>query len=443
MVAGLVNAPLLPARATASRAPGWGVPVLLAWALALASSGCPRRAPSTLELPLVTSDDPDAEADLEEARRLAEAGETEASEAGFREFLGEHPDDPLAAIAQLELARLRLADGEAAEARTLLAPLADHPDAGVAERARFYDGVALHLLGEHAAATRTLTPFLGRTVDPDETATLLHTLAAAADALGEPAAAVIAWDRLASAPVAERDRRDARQRLEALVPTLDDATALALEPELPRDGVAWALVAPHALRVAIQRGERAQALALATALRERGLAGDDDLGEMVLRAERSGATDARAIGAVLPLSGRGREVGRAARQGMMVAAGVPPSGPPAPDAFRLHFRDSAGEAEGAASAVEDLVTLHQVVAIVGPINGTAAEAAAARAAELGVPLLALHPGAETGREGAMLFRAFPSPAEEAAELVRGAAARGARRLAVLHPDIGYGARLRE
>ncbi|MEO0324012.1 MAG: ABC transporter substrate-binding protein [Myxococcota bacterium] len=418
--------------------PRWAMALLAAVVL---GSGCPRRSQTPLELPLVTSDDPEAEAELDAARARSTGGDAAAAEEGYRSFLREHPDDPLAAIARLELARLRLAEGAPEEARELLAPLAAHEDQGVGERARFYEGVALHLLGDHQGARDRLTPFVGRTVDPEETATLLTTLAAAADALGDQRGAVSAWDRLASASVAELDRQAARRRLADLVPTLPDDAVRELEPTLPREGPAWALLAPVALRVAIERGERERALNIATALRERGLAGDDELGEMVLRAERSGATDLRAIGAVLPLSGRGREVGRAALEGLMVAAGVPPSGPPSPNAFRLHFRDSAGDADAAARAVEDLVTLHQVVAIVGPVDGAAARAAGARAAELGVPLLALHPDAQSG--AGLVFRAFPSPEEEAAALVRGARARGATRLAVLHPAMGYGERLRE
>jgi branched-chain amino acid transport system substrate-binding protein len=162
----------------------------------------------------------------------------------------------------------------------------------------------------------------------------------------------------------------------------------------------------------------------------------------VLRADRIEVADPRVIGAILPLSGRAREIGQRALRGLMLAAGSPPDGPPRPDAPQLVFRDDAGDPERAARAVEELVSTHRAIAIIGPLEGESATAAAARAQQLGVPMIALSPALDLARSGPMAFRLFPSTDGELRDLVRAARARGATRFAAIHPASPYGEAMR-
>lgn len=407
----------------------------------LVAVGCPRGGPErdTMRLPLVTTDDPRAEADMRSAREAADAGRAEEAERLYRQFLVQHPQDPLVPIARLGLGRLLLAEGETGEARQHFQAVATHADPSVAERGRFYDGVALHLEGQHEEALGALRPFVGRTVDPAETAILLRTIAAASDRLGDRTGAIEALDALLREPVPEEDAREARARLETLVRTEATPEEILRAAEmLPRAGAAWPLVAERALRLAYESGDLERVRELAHALRERGVELDDDLSAMALRAERTHEADVRAIGAILPLSGRGREVGQHALRGMMLASGSPLDGPMPEGAPQLVFRDGAGDPERAVQAVEDLVSLHRVVAILGPLSGASAERAARRAQELGVPLITLSPAENVTSVGPMIFRLFFTPQTETRELVAAARARGATRYAVLHPDNAYG-----
>jgi ABC-type branched-subunit amino acid transport system substrate-binding protein len=136
-------------------------------------------------------------------------------------------------------------------------------------------------------------------------------------------------------------------------------------------------------------------------------------------------------------------VGEQALRGLMLAAGLPPQGPPDPDAARLVFRDDGGDPERAVQAVNELVSAHRVVAIVGPIDTRAATAAAERAQELGVPLIALTPATDLTRTGSMIFRLFTAPEYEVQSLVKYAIGEGARRFAVLHPDAPFGTVMRD
>lgn len=407
----------------------------LAFAVTLAS-GCPKKNEETT-LPLVTTDDPVAEAAIEEARQRAETGDTPGAESAYESFLREHEDDPLLPVAQLELGQLLLADGRYAEARAQFEPVAEHDDEAVAERGSFYLGVALHLLGDSRAALERLKPLVGRTVDPRETALLLQTLGAAAERTGDRIAAVESYDMLLSEAVPEDDKHQARERLAEVIGQLEAEEAYVLFGRLSRDGETWPLVTRRAIQEAFTAGDLGRVSELIHALEEADVPLDEELRAMALRAGRTGQVHPHAVGAILPLSGRGREVGQNALHGLMVAAGLPLDGPPSRTTPRLHFRDSGGDPERARAAVDDLATLHQVAAIVGPVSGEAAAAAAARAEELGVPLLALSPGGLES-QGEHVFRLFSGPSEEAAALVRAARSRGATRFASLHPAHGYG-----
>ena len=147
----------------------------------------------------------------------------------------------------------------------------------------------------------------------------------------------------------------------------------------------------RAVRDADAAGDTERVRELIEVMREHELPIDETLAAIAVRAERPTDADPQVVGAVLSLSGRGRKVGELALRGLMLAAGLPLEGPPEPGAPQLVFRDDGGDPERAVAAVEELVAVHRVVAIIGPMDARAAEAAAARAEELGVPLLSLSP----------------------------------------------------
>lgn len=410
--------------------------------MGVVTTGCPRGEQETT-LPVVTTDDAEADAAMREALALAESGDDEEAEARFRAFLNDYPTDPLHPVADLELGRLLLARGANAEARAHFARVRDHEEPALAERALLYEGITMHLEGESAAALEQLRPLVERTVDPAETALLLQTLAAASERTGDRASAVLAYDGLVQADVPSEAKDEARSRLDPLIEALEPDDLQLLFGQLPRNGYAWAPVARRALRDAFTRGELERVRAIAAALREERVTLDRELQSIALRAERTGQTDLGAIGAILPLSGRGREVGQLALQALMLGAGLPPDRPPSADTPRVFFRDSAGAAERASRAVDDLVTLHQVVAIIGPVDGRAGRAAARRAQELGVPLITLSPDPTIVESGDYVFRLFFSPRDEADALVGAAYASGSRRFAALRPSHGYGETMSE
>jgi ABC-type branched-subunit amino acid transport system substrate-binding protein len=137
------------------------------------------------------------------------------------------------------------------------------------------------------------------------------------------------------------------------------------------------------------------------------------------------------VGALLPLSGRGREVGRQLLQGMQLAA-LDEGGP------ELVVEDTAGDPSRTTAAVESLIGNQRVVAVLGPVGSRTTEAAAASTRRAGVPLLSFSASEETTSAGEQVFRFLYSPRDELTALVGKARARGLSRFVVLYPDHGYG-----
>ncbi|MDB4975501.1 MAG: hypothetical protein JWN48_3842 [Myxococcaceae bacterium] len=409
------------------------VGVLLMFVL-LGGSSCARRSsgPALPPLELAASPEPRAEAEFREAKAARESGSAKDAARRYRSFVKDWPGDPLVPFAKLDLGRIELSAGRAREARKYFDEVARTPEPALAERGRMYAAIAAERLGAHREALGVLRPLVGRTVDPAETALLLSSVASAEEAIGDDLAALETRDRqLASGPP-EPERKRALERANALIRGLDPELELPRAYELlPRDGYAWPLVAKQLLRVSSERGERERVSEIARALSDRDVPLDEDLSALVLRAERSDVADPMVIGAILPLSGRGREVGEAALHGLLLSAGEP--GKP-----RVVYRDDGGDPARAVAALEDLVTLHRAVAIIGPLSAGPAQAVVERAKELGVPVIALNPDASLTERSSIAFRLLAEPREEADALIGAAQRRGAKRFAVMHPQSPFG-----
>ncbi|MDP6980847.1 MAG: penicillin-binding protein activator [Myxococcota bacterium] len=187
------------------------------------------------------------------------------------------------------------------------------------------------------------------------------------------------------------------------------------------------------------------------------------------------------IGVVLPLSGRFAPYGEKSLQGVLAAArifdpsaSIAAAGVDADDAgepsreaaialesgdeddfddadegheeqtLRLVIRDSEGTAEAAALAIESLAAEKDLVAIIGPLLGDTAEAAAPIADELGIPLIALTSREEVPQNRSYVFRLRTSPRDEIRTLIDHASNElGAERYAILYPKDNYGRGMRD
>ena len=242
-----------------------------------------------------------------------------------------------------------------------------------------------------------------------------------------------------AAAIPQGDAEVLRARVRSLVEAMSEADLRAVAdacPFCPDGGYARLRLA----RLALERGDEDEALEALAALEADFADGPVGREAAGLRRDAEARRVIRpgAYGVLLPLSGPLAPLGRGALRGAMVGAGLFADTDPG---VRLLVADSRGEPEAAARAVEDLAA-RGAVGIAGPLKGTAAAAAAARARELGVPLIAPPPAGGVAGEG--VYRLYVSEEDEMAALVAYAVRTLAlRRFAILYPDTELGRTYRD
>ncbi len=141
------------------------------------------------------------------------------------------------------------------------------------------------------------------------------------------------------------------------------------------------------------------------------------------------------IGVAVPLSGQFKRWGEVILQGVALAL-------PEGSGVRLVIRDTRGEADGAATAIEQLALDEGAIAIVGAVANAEAERAAATAEELGVPLVSLSKQEGITAAGPNVFQHMLTAGAQAralADVFMGL--RGMKRFAVMYPNVPYGTEL--
>lgn len=432
----------------------------------------------------------------------ARASKTQPREAErlFSAFLSENPDSPLADDAAAQLAELSLQRADEEQAKSWLYMIVrEYPNEDNADRARVLLAAMEARADRPRDARRLLAKVRFARLNPAERRLAYRLFAD----LSDDAVDRLSWqvreraavlDELEDAdyesPVLGGGLEDLEREIAASVDAMTDEdlqrTGRRLRGEVP-SGRAWLLLA----RRALQRGEfnvandwfrnadgleflrEDQALfdevALAVELRERIIDGGEKLPSFREVAALPAPAFEQAsgiVGVVLPLSGRFASYGERSLQGILAAARIFDAGASislpgvegdasAPGSIefsedgerkglRLLIRDSEGKPEAAALAIESLAAEKELVAIIGPLLGDTAEAAAPIADELGIPLIALTSREEVPQNRSYVFRVRTSPRDEIRALVDHASNElGALRYAILYPKDNYGRGMRD
>lgn len=141
------------------------------------------------------------------------------------------------------------------------------------------------------------------------------------------------------------------------------------------------------------------------------------------------------LGVALPLSGPFRAFGERVLRGMVLGLGTFAD---PPFSYELVVRDTAGDPDRAARAVDSLVR-EGVVAILGPLRSVASVAAAPVAERAGVPLISLAREPSLPELGEYVFRFGLTAVDQVHTLVSYAVERlGRKRFAILYPRDAYG-----
>ncbi len=162
---------------------------------------------------------------------------------------------------------------------------------------------------------------------------------------------------------------------------------------------------------------------------------------IVRRANARKNVDPSVVGVVVPLTGDFQAYGQKALQAIALAANAfgPDDGK---RRVRLAVRDSAGDPERAAAAVDALFEEDGVIALVGPLLSNETEAAAARAQALGLPMITLAQKAGLTAAGPFVFRNSMTASMQARGIASHAVERlGLKRFAIMYPRTAYGEEL--
>ncbi|MBF0474766.1 MAG: penicillin-binding protein activator [Deltaproteobacteria bacterium] len=154
--------------------------------------------------------------------------------------------------------------------------------------------------------------------------------------------------------------------------------------------------------------------------------------------EDIGLTVKRIVGVILPMSGPYQKFGELTLKGMQLAAGV--SDPQKKDqAIELVIKDCVDDPEAAAQAVAELAGQSNVMALVGPLRTSTAQAAAKKAQELAIPIITLTQAPDITAIGDYSFRNFITVTSQTKALVEYATKTlNLTRFAVLFPKSNYG-----
>lgn len=425
--------------------------MLLVALVAALLAACPGRTKRNVgvNMPVPTDGDEQALRRFEETRarflRDATPGQSVNTTGQFEAIARDYPEDPIAPHALLFAGMAALDAGQYERAADNLDEVVrdEKVAPAVRARARLFYGVTMAHQGKHKQALASLEG--SREVvdgeNKDELAAFHAALAESSAATGKVDEAIAAYD--AWYPVGRASERAyALSRLRSLVEQLDEAAVRRVYGQLPsKEGPAAALIGTRLAAQLDARGERDQAESVRSEISE----ARDRLGLSGPAAGDGSGGDVGRLGAVLSLSGKRNRLGDFAMRGLALAASAFDErdasagrlGFPRP--FQLMARDDSSEAQGAAAGIEALAQ-EGVIAVVGPDDGRSVERAARRAAELGVPLVSLHPAAELleGVDSPFVFHAVHSAEQRARALARQALAAGVRDFAIFAPDNGYG-----
>jgi ABC-type branched-subunit amino acid transport system substrate-binding protein len=405
--------------------------LFLAWWIAVLAA-CPgRQTRRTLVPDIPTSGDAEARSRFQDARaKFLRDGKATGE---FERIVQDYPEDPIVPWAQLYAGIADVKTRKIGDAvKQLTEVVHAKADPGLAARARLFLGIADNYAGDPAGALALLRSSEPAIEDDAERTEYLAALAYATAAAGDPPIRSLAvFDQLYPR-VTPTERAVAVARIEQVVAAADPNLVRRAFDELPdRKGPSFAIVASRLALLADQAGNAREA----QRLRDIAAPARAALGlPRAVGAETaaSGGAALGLLGAVVPLGGKSNRIAEDVVAGLGLAAGVGDG--KAVAAIEVRAAEG-GDAVG--GAVEDLARAN-VVAIVGPTDKDAVDAAGPRADALGVPLLSLSGRAEKLAVRRTVFHMMHSGEARARALAQRALAKGVTRFAVLAPDSGYG-----
>jgi ABC-type branched-subunit amino acid transport system substrate-binding protein len=400
-------------------------------------AACPKRVMvNGQELPVEQADQL-ARRELAAEQALSAALPPAERAARLAAFASRWPGVPAAAEALHQAASLAGEGGDLAGQAALLSRLLfEHPLYGEARRARYELALCDIRLGrsrDGLASLASLYPSLPAAERPAAAAAA----AQAAEAVEAWPAALGWWAQAAEGPAGPVREQALARGAEVVDGRLTFLEVARAREELPGGSPLLPAVTMKLARVHLHLRDyqRAEEEAREVFVRWPESPWAADARAMVERIGRLTFVRPNVIGVAVPLSGPYKRWGEAILQG--IGVGLPEGA-----GLRLAIRDTRGEPDGSAQAIESLVADEGSVVIIGGVTSAEAERAAATAEELQVPFVSLSKSDGITGVGPWVFQNMLTAAAQARALAEFAMVkRGMRRFALLFPAIAYGTEL--
>ncbi len=398
-------------------------------------SACPKRVAVSGQEPEPEPARDAARSELEAIRMDARGRPPAEAAARLEAFAARNRGAAAAAEALHEAAALRRDGREPAKAaQDLQTLLTEHPLYPRAVEAKYLLALLDLELGRQRdglATLGSLYPKLPAAAKPEAAARA----ADAALSLGADADAVRWLSELARASPRDARGEVLRRAADAVdrLPFLDVAK---LREELPQDAPVQEPLAMKLARIHLHLRDygRAEEAAREVFLRWPDGPYAADAKAIVDRISKLTFVRPNVIGIAVPLSGPYKRWGDAILQGVGLALDGSQT--------RLAVRDTRGEPDGAAAALEALTLEEGAIAVVGGVTNAEAERAASTAEELQLPFISLSKQDGLTGAGPHVFQNMLTASAQARALAEFAMARrGMRRFAIMFPSVSYGVEL--
>lgn len=380
---------------------------------------------------------------LEHATALMKDGYLLEAMVELQKLVKSKPGSRDAGEAYLNIGRIYLKWGEYEQAADAFGNAVEG-SSGDRDRAvsHAYQGICAYYLGRHDASIDLLREALGTHMLSDSLrARVRLTIGLNYERLGKPISGLI-WTTKALQGSQGDVRAEAEARTKALLENsmsladLEEA-AFIFADAMPAQ---WVRLEIARRDVNLGRTERAKGILEEMAKNTKEPSIVAECGRLLRMIEGHEDVNPLAVGCILPLSGRYSRFGRRMLSAILAGADVFEEG--GTDPVRLVIRDSGGDPETAVGAVDELVRGEKVIAIVGPLLQAVAEAVAARAEALNVPVMHLARKEGIASLGEWNFQNTMTDSMQ----VEGIAAYATQvmqfeRFAILHPEDGYGVSL--
>jgi ABC-type branched-subunit amino acid transport system substrate-binding protein len=346
-------------------------------------------------------------------------------------------DVPSSADALLEAGQLWRAAGKPDRAQAAFSKLlVGWPLSPRAPDAKYQLALAQSEAGKPKDALAGLTSLYAQLPDEQKPAAALAAAHAAEAARAWPEAARW-WAEVARmAQGADRDR-DLQNAVDVVDARLTFMEIAKLKEELPSDSALLPAVTMKLARVQLHLQDDAAAEATARELVQRWPESPwaHEAQALADRLSKRTLVNPRTIGVAIPLSGKQKAWGEAILQGVTLALGDN-------SGFRLAVKDTRGEPEGAAAAMEELALTDGAIAALGGVVNAEAARAANAAQEQGLPFVSLARTDGVTQAGPFVFRNMLTAEAQAKALTDLAMVkRNMRKMALLWPQIPYGQEL--